>query len=44
MDATSKLLQVNKKHSKNALIFYLIVVAYSQLYWYSYVLKNLFLQ
>ncbi len=27
MDTISKLLQVNKKHSKNALIFYLIVVA-----------------
>jgi hypothetical protein len=37
------LLQVNKKHSKTAFIFYLIVAAYSQLYWTSYVRKNLFL-
>ncbi len=46
MDTTTstKLLQVNKKHGKNALIFYLIVVAGTQLYWPSYVIKNLFLQ
>ncbi len=42
MDTTTKLLQVNKKHSKNALIFYLILVADTQLYWPSYVMKNFF--
>jgi hypothetical protein len=43
-DTTTKLLQVNKKHSKNALIFYMILVADTQLYWPSYVIKNFFLQ
>ncbi len=43
MDTTRKLLQVNKNHSNNALMFYLIVVADTQLYWPSYVIKNLFL-
>ncbi len=43
MDTISKLLQVNKKHSKYALIFYLIVVADSQLYWHCSVIEILFL-
>jgi hypothetical protein len=43
VDSISELLQVNKKHSKNALILYLIVVADSQLYWRYSVIEILFL-
>ncbi len=43
MDSIGELLQVNKKHSKNALILYLIVVADSQLYWHCSVIDILFL-
>ncbi len=43
VDSISELLQVNKKHSKNALILYLIVVADSQLYWHCSVIEILFL-
>jgi hypothetical protein len=37
VDTTSKLLQVNKNHSNNALIFYLIVGADTQLQFVSIV-------